>query len=218
MIDVDRGPAPPSLTSGRYDGDDVIVALHRAFFGKCYLCERPLELGDLEVEHRIPRAERPDLAAAWSNLYPSCDRCNAQRAKATPQGGYASPGEGVETRVAQRAAPSANFNTAIVCSFSPTDPKDVAATNTAAELQRLHEVESSRGIRKRFKGVDLLKSIAEHYVREVSHLERRVLDARASGHSAHEAEALLRVRLSRKARFTMLMRSLVDASLSDLFD
>jgi len=218
MIDVDRGPAPPSLASGRYDGDDVIVALHRAFFGKCYLCERPLELGDLEVEHRIPQSERPDLAADWANLYPSCDRCNAQRSKTTPQGGYVSPGEGVETRLAQAATPSANFNTAIVCSFSATAAKDVAAANTAAELQRLHEVENSRGIRKRFKGVDLLKSIAQHYVRELSHLERRVLDARTTGHSAHEAEALLRARLSRRPRFTMLMRSLVDPSLEDLFD
>ncbi|MGH1347275.1 MAG: hypothetical protein ACRBN8_37280 [Nannocystales bacterium] len=82
----------------------------------------------------------------------------------------------------------------------------------------MHSVQHGRGIRKRFKGVALLKAIAEHYTREISHLELRVLDARSTGHSADESEQLLRARLSRKSRFTMLMRSLVDPSLSDLFD
>ena len=100
MIDVDRGPAPKSLAAGgKYGADDVVVALHKAFYGKCYLCERPVELGDLEVEHRLAQNERPELETEWSNLFPSCDRCNAQRANRSPEGGYASPGEGVEERL-----------------------------------------------------------------------------------------------------------------------
>lgn len=59
MIKIERSPNPPaslareaqkSNGSGCYNGPDVMQALNKDFFGKCYICElKPLQ--DPVVEH-----------------------------------------------------------------------------------------------------------------------------------------------------------------------
>lgn len=220
MIDVDRRPdAPLSLAIEKsFCGDDVIEALDIDFHGKCYLCERRLNVAYMEVDHRVSKAKVPSLKFEWTNLFPACGPCNGQRTRGTPKDGYLSPGQGVEQRLTQMATPSDDVNIELTCDFSAVSATDAPAITTATELRRLHSVDTGAGIRKRMKGAELLREIASHYTKEVAALEVSVLRARRDKQSAGEDEGLLRARLSRKARFSMLLRSLVAPSLADLFD
>jgi hypothetical protein len=148
MIDVQRpAEAPASLAGGRsYRGRDVLEALHAAFRGKCYLCEVPVAIGALEVDHRKPQGEPRfgHLVHDWTNLFPACVtfRCNQRRQKKYPEGDLLSPGEGVETRVLQeieRTISTCLRTTGkIAFRFRPTELADAPAVNAASELDRLH--------------------------------------------------------------------------------
>jgi uncharacterized protein (TIGR02646 family) len=50
--------------------------------GKCCYCECRLGIEDkyMEVEHFLPKSIFPDEVVAWSNLLPSCRRCNGTKA------------------------------------------------------------------------------------------------------------------------------------------
>ncbi|MBD8590406.1 hypothetical protein IFT92_21905 [Peribacillus simplex] len=74
-----------------YKDDEVKILLAKLFYNKCAYCESDiLATGDIQVEHYRPkgRIKIGDtwskngyywLAAEWSNLFPSCIRCNEKR-------------------------------------------------------------------------------------------------------------------------------------------
>lgn len=67
---------PSSLMEKRsYREKDVIDALSRDFYGKCYICEikHPISFN---VEHFRPHKNDPEKIFDWNNLYFSCSRCN----------------------------------------------------------------------------------------------------------------------------------------------
>ena len=76
-----------------YKGDDVKLALHRLFKGKCAYCETPYQASQpVDVEHYRPKGQLEDdphhpgywwLAARWDNLLPSCIDCNRRRGQVT---------------------------------------------------------------------------------------------------------------------------------------
>lgn len=77
MFNVTRTyPAPNSIKKNQYNKEDVLAALRRMFFDKCYLCERD-NIHDAEVEHFIPHQSNKALKFDWDNLYYSCSRCNS---------------------------------------------------------------------------------------------------------------------------------------------
>jgi uncharacterized protein (TIGR02646 family) len=125
MIAVERCAPPVSLSSDRsrkerddavnffsdpanrqgsfsfkaYRAEDVKLALHRLFKGKCAYCETFFAAGGpLDTEHYRPKSEWSDgagtvrrpgyywLAASWDNLLPSCWDCNRKRGHAYPDG------------------------------------------------------------------------------------------------------------------------------------
>jgi uncharacterized protein (TIGR02646 family) len=60
-----------------YKHKDLKKALEELFLGKCAYCEAIYGItGSLEVEHYRPKSIYYWLAADWSNLLPSCKRCN----------------------------------------------------------------------------------------------------------------------------------------------
>lgn len=219
MIDVERRISPPPSLQAqkKYDGGDVREALHQDFLRKCYLCEEQVLLGGFQVEHRIPKANGGPKFQ-WDNLFPSCARCNGRRRrKKPPVGGLLSPGEGVEKRLVQRAIPS---GIDLAFDFAAVDQTDSRAVNTAKELARIHELEAGEQTTENteFALRDLQREIHDQYIGRVFPLELKVRRGRRDGDVDPSVEEELRRMLSRKARFTMLMRSLVDTSLSDLFD
>jgi len=226
MIDVTRAAeAPASLAANdRYDGEDVITTLHRDFLGKCYLCETSIQLGTFTIDHRKPQGERqfPELRCAWTNLFPTCNthRCNERRKKRYPPGGLLDPGDGVEARLHQRLErPSAVLASAAASlSFAAAQAGDVAAENTAAELDRIHNGTDASGPARRtasaLRGAILLH--VELIAQKLRDLQTEAADA--SDRALRIAE--LRVLFSRRAPYTMLVRSCLAGlpAARELFD
>ena len=79
MIKVERSqPAPESLKSGKYNGEDVIVRLEKDFWDKCYICGlKPLsdrQIEHLKSHHNGKYSQRYN---DWNNLFLSCPHCNS---------------------------------------------------------------------------------------------------------------------------------------------
>jgi HNH endonuclease len=222
MIDVQRSPDPPAslTTTSRWDGLDVRQALARDFHYKCYLCERHLKSGEAEVDHRIPRSVWQEGTLEWRNLYPACRYCNLRRngrKPPYPSEGLISPGEDVEGRLSQRVLTSED-GVSVECEFRARRLGDHTAMRTAEELGHVHSSDTATTGRASMAAQELLDEIHDHYYYRLYPLEMRVLRGRQRDEPEADAEAELSRLLSRRAPFTMLMRSLVHSALSDLFD
>lgn len=226
MIDVERSAEAPASLAQRssWRDRDVLEALHRDFLGKCYLCETPLAAADFEVDHRIPRALHPELEFEWTNLFPACDRCNGRR-PTYPELGLLDPGDGVEHRLEQIANP-VPVPVSLRCDFRAVTEDDDPARNTARELCALHDPTAATTFRARQRTRNLLRAIYDYFIQDVwPALERveRLSRARKRGElmsttDLEHAKRALRTATSRRAPYTMLVRSLVGSALDELFD
>lgn len=215
MLDVKRADqAPASLAKKKsYKGKDVLQALYGAFLGKCYLCETPVEVGSFEVDHRKPKDDEqfPELAFEWTNLFPACakHRCNQRRERSWPNGGLLDPSGGhqVEQRVLQRieGVPSMSLREggSVGFLFYAPDASDVAAANTAKELDRIHNGQA-------LQAAVLRKAIAEHIctvaTAVMDYVTTSSTPADDRGH-VEELRARVQKLVSRSAPYTMLVRS-----------
>lgn len=218
MIDVTRSAeAPPSLAAGvRYDGADVVERLHADFLGKCYLCETPIEPGTFTIDHRRPKGEDQfrHLQCSWTNLFPACNthRCNERRRKKYPPEGLLDPaaGDRVEQRVIQRiTSPSAVLAAAVAqFSFEPSSRADAPAVSTAEELDRIHNGKGSSPPAERTARA-LRATILRHAQMVAEKLERLKAMEQSGDEPAKvdASRAELRKLLSRRAPYTMLIRS-----------
>lgn len=216
MIDVTRpDTSPASLAEKKYNGRDVLETLHKAFLGKCYLCETRVEVGTFEVDHRKPKAEDqfPELAYEWKNLFPTCNthRCNQRRERKYPTGGLLDPaaGDRVEARIIQRIlgnpsgvlggdAKSAQFM------FQPLASDDLAAVNTAQELDRIH---NGTGSTAKDTAFALRRVISNQVVHVAKFLrELTIIPPEATGRRDEIMRKLGKL-FSRRAPYTMLVRS-----------
>lgn len=213
MIDVDRPvEVPQSLAAGKsYREFDVLEALHRAFRGKCYLCEAPVTLGAIEVDHRRPQGDKrfAHLRYDWNNLFPTCatHKCN-QRRPGYPDGDLVSPGEGVEMRVVHEI--DRHYSTCITTvgvttfRFRSADPADAPAGNTAKELDHIHNDRSSiKALELRFAVLQHVGSL-ETGMHIYDHLCR---DPKAEPAVVAKQKLWVQRWVSRDAPFTMLVRS-----------
>lgn len=67
----------PKFEFRAYRNPELVQALEQLFHKKCAYCEANYSAtGYLEVEHYRPKSLYYWLAADWSNLLPSCKRCN----------------------------------------------------------------------------------------------------------------------------------------------
>jgi hypothetical protein len=215
VIDVERPrDAPVSLVARRdYRARDVLLALHAAFFGKCYLCETPVVLGTFTVDHRRGRGDFPELEHVWSNLFPACTEynCNGRREKKYPEGGLLDPGEGVEQRVAQQlvriVSPMLSHAGQSALVFRAQRPGDVAAENTARELDRIHNGTGSTAT----DTADSLRAEILGHVTAIAPLvyEYAMLaaDPGADAAALHELRWRVARIVSRRAPYSMLVRS-----------
>ena len=226
MIDATRRTAAPEslAANDHYDGHDVVEALYVDFLGKCYLCETKVLLGTFGIDHRRPQGARqfPELRCAWTNLFPTCNthRCNERRRKLYPEGGLLDPGGGhrVEERIAQRLErPSAVLaSTEARFVFEAVRGDDTPAVNTADELGRIHDGTGASPPAQRTAGA-LRGAILAHVnliAQKLAELEGQQLAER----DARTRE--LRALFSRRAPYTMLVRSCFAGSLvaRTLFD
>lgn len=208
MINIDRTTTPPpaSLSSQtEYRSDDVLDALYTLFLKKCYLTEQQFSFrNDMQIDHFIPHQNRNDLKFSWSNLYPAHQRANLLKSNSNPIGGYLDPchpDDDVETDIMY----SVDVGGSVL--IHPRDASNVRAVNTAALLNKVH-LELNEPIRLKHHAV--VHAVARWRTAQL------VLDRQKQA----EAELELRLLLSRKGSFTMLMRSIdvVELLPAEFFD
>lgn len=204
MIRVTRSqPAPDCLRlRNSHRCGEVCPRLHQDFLGKCYLCETPITVGTLEVDHRNGRSSL-ELEFDWNNLFPSCHWCNGQRRRSYPSQLDPTRDE-VEVRLIQWIDQS-------MCPlFAAALPDDVHAANTAAELTRLHNGAHPRA-------ADLRGAIVTHLAR----VSLRVMRYRAPSSTANDRQQILaelRWMLGPNAPYSALVSSSVRACDPALWD
>jgi len=203
VIDVERDPAAPAgLARKALRAPDVLEALHRTFLGKCYLCEGPVTLASFHVEHRIPRGHDATREYDWTNLFPCCEGCNLRRKKDYPADGLLDPAgsQSVESRLEQRIADWPGIEPKPY--FAARDLTDLAAVNTAHELDRIHNDDTNS-----LKAADLRTAILRHQHRVYRLCLHYRNNAAMPEHARQEVRAHLRLLLSRRAPYTALTRA-----------
>ncbi|GAB3543792.1 hypothetical protein [Spirosoma fluminis] len=195
---------PKPKCDEQYRSADLFVAFDDCFFKKCYLTEQAFFTSwSMDVEHFLPQNERPDLKYEWTNLYPASHDANMMKPRITPAGGYldpCNPSDDVENGLIYFV----DFESDSI-HFQAADPSNIKAVNTAKLLQKLHNgttVETHR------KTVELREAIRKKYIKILERIDdwrnaRESNDTRAE----FEAERMLKGLLSRRAAFTMLIRS-----------
>jgi uncharacterized protein (TIGR02646 family) len=73
-----RRDNPTSLDWATHKAKQVLKpVLHDMAHGKCVFCESALEVtSHLEIEHYVAKTRDPGRAFEWTNLLPSCSKCN----------------------------------------------------------------------------------------------------------------------------------------------
>ena len=196
------GDKPKSAVS--YRESDLIQAFDTHFFKKCYLTERQAYSSwEMDVEHFIPQNERPDLRYTWTNLYPADAYANQMKPKKTPNGGYldpCSPLDDVEKDIIY------HFDVAIEeCQFEPVNESNQKALNIAELLYRIH---NGHDADSRAKTAGLRKAIAmqrDKIYKSIMAWQHAKNNQNTFEEANYRRE--LKALLSRKAPFTMLMRS-----------
>jgi hypothetical protein len=170
-------------------------------------------LGTFEVEHRKQKVEFASETYIWENLFPACNEfgCNGRREKSYPVGGLLNPGEGVESRVVQQIERTvstslrAGGNCDVV--FYAVDPADAPATNTAIELDRIHNATGSAAVEK---AMSLRHEILQHVVAiapEIHDYDRMVKDPKVDMSLLVRQKRIVERLVSRRAPYAMLIRS-----------
>ncbi len=188
-----------------YRNADLFEAFDDCFLKKCYLTEEAFFTSwSMDVEHFQPQNEHPQLKYVWSNLYPASHDANMMKPRNTPSGGYLDPCE-----------PSDDVENNLLYFFDyendavhidVVDSSNLKAVNTAKLLQKLYNGDTQE---TRRKTAELRNAIHKRFVRILELIiewrkAREVSDVQAK----FEAERKLKAFLSRKASFTMLMRSI----------
>ncbi|RKI40153.1 HNH endonuclease [Corallococcus sp. AB004] len=207
MIDATRtATSPKSLDSKKsYSGEDVRDQLFLDYLGKCYLCEGLITRGGFEIDHRHP-CNDGGAEHTWLNLFPACRICNGARKRKYPSGGLLNPGEHpVEVRLHQYMSSVGGHE---LPHFKAATINDLAAANTAHELQELHQEKGERS-------ADLCSAITR-YINEVRKKALALYDAREihgpNSLQFKQIESELQRMVSRKAPYTALVRSCLAVS------
>lgn len=194
-------PKPPVS----YRNSDIIEAFDTQFYAKCYLTEEKfLNSFIMDIEHFISKSEDETLRYEWTNLFPAEHNANMAKPRKTPKGGYlnpCNPKDDVEKEIIYSVGAFGENPR-----FKAKDSNNQKAINTAQLLDKLHNGEPSKDsyqktknlrfiIKKQFDKIAKLISEWQHYQKIGNH--QKEFD------KAEELKSLL----SRRASFTMLMRS-----------
>lgn len=233
MINIRRGAAPASLQTNQiknyldeliayknhpederkklskpecnvgYRNEDLFEAFDRDFYAKCYLTEKRFENSwAMDVEHFKAKAfaQHPELKYEWTNLYPADHDANMLKPRQEPEGGYLDPcadEDDVEKEILYTTLFGGES------AFKALNGNNLKAVNTATLLDKIHNGSNQESTKKT---ADLRHLIAKKE-REVLNTIIQWLGA-SDEQDKFEAETKLKKLLSRRASFTMLMRSL----------
>ncbi len=193
-------PEKPS----EYRNSDILEVFDLHFFSKCYLTEQGFgSAWEMDIDHFVPFNERPDLVFEWTNLYPAAHKANMLKPNKTPEGGYLNPCDANDD--VEKEVMYALVQYGVEPRFRAMDPANHKAVNTSALLELLHNGrkydENSRNNTKHLR--TLIKIRYDEIMNAIVKWQG-TNDGLQKFSAAEEIKALL----SRKASFTMLMRSM----------
>ena len=205
QLPVEQRTLPKPECRQAYRNTDLFEFFDDYFFGKCYLTEQQFTTSwSMDVEHFIPQKERPDLKYEWTNLYPASHDANMMKPRNTPPGGYmdpCDPNDDVEAGIRYFFDYEND-----AAHFEAVDSTNVKALNTAELLQKLHNGDTPE---TRRKTVELRNAIHKRYTKVLELIgEWRAANDTNDAQAQFEAQRKLKGHLSRRASFTMIMRSL----------
>jgi hypothetical protein len=188
-----------------YRTSDLLDAFDTYFHAKCYLTEQRFASSyEMDVDHFEPANQNSARVYDWENLYPAAHKANMMRPRSLPVGGLLDPcTDDVERDILYTLAVDGEEP-----GFVAKDSTNQRAVNTAQLLTVLHngkpnDPESHKNTRE-------LRKLIERRYKQVLLAWGRYKDAVSENDAQDiaQAEAELRALLSRRASFTMLMRSL----------
>lgn len=189
-------------SNASYRNPDLLEAFDRNFYAKCYLTEQKFANSwAMDIEHFIPKAERPDLTYIWTNLYPADHQANILKPKKTPQGGYldpCNPKDDVENDIIYNLGFYGNNP-----KFIAKDSQNIKAKNTVDLLNRIHNGHDED---TRKATLHLRQIIQKRYKEILEKIDQWKVAIEGSKEKA-QLTRLIKGLLSRKASFTMLYRS-----------
>ncbi len=192
-------PKPPT----GYRDSDLLQAFDRNFFSKCYLTEKWFASSwAMDVEHFEGKNDKPELRFEWTNLFPADHIANMIKPRNTPDGGYLNPCN--ETDDVEKGILYSLSTMGEAPKFEPLDPNNVKAQNTCDLLDRVHNGhdENTKNSTK-----DLRHAIQKKY----NEVLLKIIDWQRHPENSplkHQAARELKEMLSKKASYTMLIRSM----------
>ncbi len=187
-----------------YRNEDIFEAFDRDFYSKCYLTEKKyFNSYGMDIEHFRSKgfSQFPHLKYDWNNLFPADHDANMLKPKNEPEGGYLNPCvDNVEEDLNQKLLENGKSD------FSPKNDTNLKAKNTAALLNRIH---NGHDFYSNKKAENLRFEISKkvYKVRRVI-MEWQVAIQAKEQDLVQEKEIELKIMLSRKSAFTMLLRSI----------
>lgn len=200
----DSENVPKPEVPGTYRTSDLIEAFDRCFHSKCYLTEQWFPNSwCMDVEHFISQDEDPSKRYEWSNLFPAEHRANKMKPRLTPAGGYLNPCEpddDVESEI--KYSLSAMGQTPC---FKARNPANIKAVNTSSLLNRLHNGHDDN---TKLATASLRYEIQKKYD-HILNLMIQWLGSPDGSNIKHQYEMELKLHLSRRSSFTLLLRSMI---------
>ena len=194
-------PKPSKPTS--YRTSDLLEAFDRCFHSKCYLTEEKFfNSWKMDVEHFIPQNQDPALVYEWTNLYPAEHKANMSKPRTNPVGGYLDPCDAADDVENEIIYSITDFG--LKPNFNTRDVTNQKSVNTCELLERLHNGHDSESVQNT---ADLRHGIRKRY----SEILEKICDWRAQNLNTQKEVQLrneIKLLLSRKASFTMLLRSM----------
>ena len=176
---MDTGVAPTRTERSRYNHADIKQALMAETHRKCAYCEskfRHVTYGD--VEHVMPKSDRPSRWFDWENLTVACDVCNTNKSNA--------PVDGESFIDPYNVDPEEHFwqMGSMVCARPGSD--------AAALTERLLDLNRTDLLERRFERLTNLLQILDSVERcENPHLKHLLWEEFASESQSHNEYAAL---------------------------
>jgi len=187
-----------------YRNSDLLQAFDDFFFSKCYLTEEKFANSyAMDVEHFIPKSEKPELTYEWTNLYPASHYANMRKPNKIPKGGYldpCNPLDDVENEIIY-SLDSAKVKP----SFDAKDTNNLKAVNTAELLNYLHNGNNKKTASKdasadlRFQVTYKANKITDKIIQFLCEPDEKLKE---------QYKQQLKLHLSKESSFTMLCRSM----------
>lgn len=194
---------PKPEPNAPYRNSDLIEAFDDCFFAKCYLTEKKFVSSyEMDVEHFQSKNlnAHPELRYEWSNLYPADHDANMVKPRTTPDGGYLDPCDPNEDEIFYDLSFSSDK-----CFFQARNPLNQKSINTANLLDRIH---NGHNAESKIKTKGLRFSIykqRDHLLKQI--IKWQAAKLRNDAQDVFRYGNRIKVLLSRKSAFTMLLRS-----------